>query len=80
MSLTLTDISALSRLLDEAFELETAARAAWLDTLPESERHLAPRLIELLSVHDSGIEPGLLSSGPRLGKPPCRSSSEAVVC
>jgi eukaryotic-like serine/threonine-protein kinase len=47
-SLTLQDLPTLSRLLDEAWELNAVARARWLQTLPPQYTHLKPKLSEML--------------------------------
>jgi eukaryotic-like serine/threonine-protein kinase len=47
-SLTLQDLPTLSRLLDEAWELNAVARAHWLQTLPPQYTHLKPKLSEML--------------------------------
>jgi eukaryotic-like serine/threonine-protein kinase len=47
-SLTLQDLPTLSRLLDEAWELNDAARERWLQTLPPQYIHLKPKLSEML--------------------------------
>ncbi|WP_158219613.1 serine/threonine-protein kinase [Ideonella sp. A 288] len=68
MSLTAADISALSRLLDEAMAIEPGAREAWLGTLPAHEAHLAERLRKML-VEQAGIrDSDALSTLPPLGQ------------
>ena len=47
-SLTLQDLPTLSRLLDEAWELNAVARERWLQTLPPQYTHLKPKLSEML--------------------------------
>lgn len=46
--LTLQDLPTLSRLLDEAWDLNDAARERWLQTLPPQYLHLKPKLSEML--------------------------------
>jgi eukaryotic-like serine/threonine-protein kinase len=47
-SLTLQDLPTLSRLLDEAWEMNAAAREHWLQTLPPQYTHLKIKLSEML--------------------------------
>jgi serine/threonine-protein kinase len=49
MSLGAEDLRRLDRLLDEAIDLPTAERAAWLDALAPEHARLAPKLRELLA-------------------------------
>jgi eukaryotic-like serine/threonine-protein kinase len=48
MALTLQDLPTLSRLLDEAWELNVGARERWLQTLPPQYMHLKTKLSEML--------------------------------
>jgi hypothetical protein len=57
MSPSLADLSTLSRLLDQAFDLEPAQAEAWLAALPEVHRHLLPQLREMLAEHRSQATP-----------------------
>jgi hypothetical protein len=66
MSSSLADLSTLSRLLDEALDLEPAQAEAWLVALPEAHRHLLPQLREMLSAHLSPGHAGFMSDGPKL--------------
>lgn len=66
MSLSIADLSTLSRLLDEAFDLDAAQREAWLTALPEAHRPLRPQLREMLSAQGSPSHADFLASGPRL--------------
>ena len=69
MSPSLADLSTLSRLLDEALDLEPAQLEAWLAALPEAHRHLLPQLREMLAEHGRQATPGSC--------PPGRSSRAA---
>jgi tetratricopeptide (TPR) repeat protein len=66
MSTSLADLSTLSRLLDEAFDLESAQAEAWLTALPEAHRHLLPQLREMLAERLSPGRAGFMSDGPKL--------------
>jgi len=60
-------LAKLSRLLDEALELEPAARARWIESLGAPFDALKPRLRDLLS-HAASIETGeFLSTIPKIG-------------
>ena len=63
---SLADLSTLSRLLDEALDLEPAQAEAWLAALPEAHLHLLPQLREMLAEHLSPGHPGFMSDGPKL--------------
>ena len=60
------DLSALSRLLDEALDLDAAQAEAWLAALPAECAHLQTRLREMLAEHLSHSHAGFMSGGPRL--------------
>ena len=66
MPLNATDLAALSRLLDQAMELDGTERNAWIAGLPEEDQHLAPMLREMLAERDSARTSGFLSSMPEL--------------
>ncbi|MBK6862461.1 MAG: protein kinase [Ideonella sp.] len=66
MALNATDLSLLSRLLDEALDLDAAQAEAWLAALPAEHAHLLPRLREMLAEHLSHSHAGFMSGGPRL--------------
>jgi len=66
MSYPLANLSTLSRLLDEALDLEPAQAEAWLVALPEAHRHLLPQLREMLAEHLSPSRAGFMSDGPKL--------------
>ena len=60
------DLSTLSRLLDDALELEPAQVEVWLEGLPERHRHLLPKLREMLAEHLSQGKAGFMADGPKL--------------
>jgi hypothetical protein len=66
MSPSATDLSTLSRLLDEAMDLPVEQVPAWLDALPPQHGHLVPRLREMLAEHGSNDHAGFLVEGPKL--------------
>ena len=55
--------SALSQLLDEALNLEPAARAEWLAELATTQPHLAPTLQRLLAAEPSSETADILARG-----------------
>jgi eukaryotic-like serine/threonine-protein kinase len=62
MSLTIQDLPALSRLLDEAWELDVSARQHWLQTLPPEHARLKSKLEEMLS-KSAGMETDVFVKG-----------------
>ena len=68
MSPNVADLSTLSRLLDEALELEPTQAEAWLAALPEAHRHLLPKLREMLAEHRSPARAHFMSGGPKLAR------------
>ncbi len=70
MSSSPADLSTLSRLLDEALDLEPAQAEAWLTALPEAHLHLLPQLREMLAEHLSQGHAGFMSDGPKLAGGP----------
>lgn len=66
MSLTIADMTALSRLLDQALDLDTAQVDTWLAAMPTEHAHLLPRLREMLAEHQSHSHAGFMSGGPKL--------------
>ena len=68
MSPSVADLSTLSRLLDEALELEPTQAEAWLAALPEAHRHLLPQLREMLAEHRSPARAHFMSDGPKLAR------------
>ena len=70
MSPSPADLSTLSRLLDEALDLEPAQAQAWLAALPEAHRHLLPQLREMLAEHLQQGHAGFMSDGPKLAGGP----------
>jgi serine/threonine protein kinase len=55
MAVTLQDLPALYRLIDEGWDLDAAARARWLSTLPPEHERLKQTLDDMLS-RRSGVE------------------------
>jgi len=70
MPLESSDLVALSRLLDQALDLEPSQAQAWLDALPDEHRHLAPRLRDMLAEHRRTDDAAFLAQGPRLDDKP----------
>jgi hypothetical protein len=70
MSPSPADLSTLSRLLEDALDLEPAQAQAWLAALPEAHRHLLPQLREMLAEHLSKSHAGFMSDGPKLAGGP----------
>lgn len=70
MSPSPADLSTLSRLLDEALDLDPAQAEAWLAALPNVHRHLLPQLREMLAEHLSPGRAGFMSDGPKLAGGP----------
>ena len=72
MPLTPADIAALSRLLDEAQDLDAGAREAWLAAqasfLPAAQSHLIDSLREMLAERDRMTLSGPLATLPRLAE------------
>lgn len=66
MPLSASDLTMLSRLLDEALDLPAAQVQGWLEALPGEHTHLRPRLQEMLAAHLAGSSPEFLASGPKL--------------
>ena len=56
--------NALSHLLDEALNLEPAARAEWLAQLAETQPQLAPTLQRLLAAETSSETADILRVAP----------------
>ena len=63
MALTPEDISALSRLLDEALVLPAAEREAWLTRLPPASQAHSARLRRMLAHHSQGPQTRSASGG-----------------
>jgi serine/threonine protein kinase/Tol biopolymer transport system component len=60
MTLSIAQMAAMSRLLDEALPLDAAGRRAWLEALPAEHRELAQTLREALlpdEAQPAGLEP-----------------------
>jgi len=66
MPLEPSDLAALSRLLDQALDLEPSQVEPWLDALPQQHRHLVPHLRDMLGEHMRAAAAAFLSSGPKL--------------
>jgi eukaryotic-like serine/threonine-protein kinase len=69
MQLSPSDLVTLSRLLDEAMDLEPAEAEAWLAALREEHAHLRPKLEEMLTLHRADNHPAFLAEGPKLAGP-----------
>lgn len=69
MTVSVADLSALSRLLDESMDLSPAEREPWLSALPAEVRHLGPMLQDLLAEHATTGRNMLLSTLPALEQP-----------
>jgi serine/threonine protein kinase len=69
MPASATDLSTLSRLLDEAMDLPSSELEGWLQALPAEHQHLQSQLRQMLADRDSTISAGFLSEGPRLTEP-----------
>ena len=68
MTLSIPQMSLMSRLLDEALPLDAAGRSDWLDRLPPEYRDLVPHLRAALLPGDSqAAEIKSLSTLPKLG-------------
>ncbi|WP_395701550.1 protein kinase domain-containing protein [Aquabacterium sp.] len=78
MPLSTPDITALSRLLDEAEAIAPGDRDTWLAGLPADQAHLAGLLREMLAERDHSA--GLLGTLPKLGgsEPAVASAGERV--
>jgi eukaryotic-like serine/threonine-protein kinase len=79
--LTLQDLPTLSRLLDEAWELNPAARERWLQTLPPQYARLKPKLSEMLGEQaametDAFVKPASEAAGNLLDE---RGGVEAIT-
>ena len=61
-----SDLITLSRLLDEALDLEPALAAAWLAALPEEHAHLRSKLAEMLATHLAEGHLAFMAEGPKL--------------
>lgn len=60
--LTIQDLPTLSRLLDQAWELDIAERQQWLQTLPLEHARLKSKLQEMLA-ESSGVETDVFVKG-----------------
>lgn len=66
MELSAATWPTLSKLLDEALDLEPAARAAWLDELTATQPQFAPSLRRLLAAHASSETADVMARLPPL--------------
>ena len=64
------DLRALSRLLDQGLELAADSLETWLGALTNEDRHLAPRLRDLLADHVRGTSSGFLAACPKFDHTP----------
>ena len=64
------DLVTLSRLLDEALDMDAAQVPDWLAALPPAHAHLAPQLREMLRAHALPQQAGFMLDGPKLGDEP----------
>ena len=71
--------NALSQLLDEALNLEPAARTAWLAQLATTQPQLAPTLQRLLAAETSSETADILARVPRLASLLKESRATALV-
>ena len=78
MPLSASELSTLSRLLDDGLTLEVGQLEGWLASLDLEHRHLMPRLREMLSEHGSHKHSGFMAHGPRLGDSPTRADETAA--
>jgi serine/threonine-protein kinase len=77
MKLSPSDLVNLSRLLDEALDLEPAHAEAWLAALPKEHAHLSPKLEEMLDARRANSEPDFMANGPKLSELPDESVARA---
>lgn len=70
MQLSPTDLITLSRLLDEAMDLEPEQVDGWLAGLSAEHEHLRARLQEMLAAHRQSSNPGFMADGPKLADVP----------
>lgn len=66
MNLNPIDLQTLSRLLDQAMDLEVDQLEGWLAGLGEEHSHLIPQLREMLAQHRSQGQAEFMADGPRL--------------
>jgi eukaryotic-like serine/threonine-protein kinase len=68
MQVSATTWSTLSKLLDEALDLEPAARDTWLERLSVTQPQLAPSMRRLLAAHASSETADVLAQLPSLDR------------
>ena len=73
----IADLRSLSRLLDAALDVGAASMDAWLQALPPADRHLAPRLREMLAGHWSGTASTPMAAFPTCNDCPSEPSPRA---
>ncbi|WP_295641169.1 serine/threonine-protein kinase [uncultured Methylibium sp.] len=79
MDITATHWPRLSALLDEAFDLDAGARAAWLARQARTHPDLAPALHRLLAAHATSETTDLLARLPTLdGHPPAPADHDTL--
>jgi len=69
MPTSVSDLANLSRLLDEAFDMDETQLEVWLDSLPKLHQHLVPKLRHMLSVRLANAHAGFMEQGPKLDDP-----------
>lgn len=69
MAISASDLPALSRLIDEAVDVEPASLPDWLERLDAEVAHLAPLLRDVLAARDRGATADLLSTLHSLALP-----------
>jgi len=79
MKLSSADMALMSRLLDEALPLATAARRDWLQALPAEYQHLAATLRTALLPEAADSAEAQLLSLPQLGTDPQQASGSALL-
>ena len=68
MQVSATTWNTLSKLLDEALDLEPAARDTWLERLNATQPQLAPSVLKLLAAHARSETADVLAQLPALGR------------
>ena len=79
MSLTKDDLTALSKLLDEALDIPEAEREAWLGRLSDRYASLRPTLRELLTRQASVETDDFLKTLPKFASNPARASPDVAL-
>ncbi len=79
MTLSIAQMAAMSRLLDEALPLDAAGRRAWLEALPAEHQELAQTLRDALlpdEAQAAGLEPLSAQARAALAEPFGRDARE----